>query len=193
MKKLISLLILFVFSLFIANSQTDSGSTILLGDSIKSVTVNVNSDTKKQVNTVEDLQLQLTKSVDSQTTVNKSLNDAFVSLDSGLAKYTQAIEERNKSDGKLVTDMFSYTPAEVKQVIRKERWLNFITVMLCISYALWATSQLSGKYKQADLFYLKLVFFIAYGLVGFLLLKSLLTLIFNGDYYVIKELMQLYT
>jgi len=65
--------------------------------------------------------------------------------------------------------------------------------MLCTVYGLWATSQLSGKYKQADLFYLKLVFFVTYGLVGFLLLRSLLSLIFNGDYYVIKELMQLYT
>ena len=77
MKKLISILLLSVLSLFIANSQ----SNVMYVDSLKSVTVNVNSDIKKQANTVEDLQLQLAKSVDSQTIVNGKLNDAFVSLD----------------------------------------------------------------------------------------------------------------
>jgi hypothetical protein len=189
MKKFIGILLLFVMSLFIGKAQ----NKIMYVDSLKSVTVSVSSDTEKQTKAVNDLQLQFAKAVDSQTTVNGQLKEAFVSLDSGLTSYRQVIEERNKSDTKLITDVFSYTPERVKQVMRKERWLNFILSLFGIVYVVSVLSQMSGKYSVRDMVAIRLAFYLLYGIAMFIILYSLLTLLFNGDYYVIKELMNLYT
>lgn len=190
MKKFIGIILLFVLSLFIGQAQ----DKVMYVDSLKSVTVNVNnSDTEKQAKAVNDLQLQFAKVVDSQTAVNDKLKDAFVSLDSGLTTYRQVIEERNKSDTKLITDEFNYSADKVKQVIKRERWLNVLLCILGIFYILFVVNQLAGKYNNLGLWNLKIVFYLLYGIAIFWTLSKLLTLIFNGDFYVIKELMKLYT
>lgn len=190
MKKLISLICLFVFSLFIANSQPN----ITYVDTIKSVSVSISSDSKQNL-TLQDLQLQFIKAAGVQAMTNCVMSGSIKDLQSEVNITNQKIEERNKSDSKLITDIFNYTPQEVKQVIRKERRLNFILYILSVFYIVWATSTLSGKYRQSDyfMFYMKMIFYTVYGIVVFLLLRILMSLIFNGDFYVIKELMNLYT
>jgi hypothetical protein len=189
MKKLVSLLFLLVFSIFLVGGQPKVTSYV---DSVKNVNINVNSDARQKV-FLEDLQSELIEAQNNQTAINTSMISTFAELQSETKTLGQTIEERNKSDSKLITDIFSYTPERVKQVIRKERWLNFITYLLCVFYILFVLNQLAGRYTNLGVFNTKIVFYILYGLLGFWVFNSILTLLFNGDYYVIKELMNLYT
>jgi len=191
MKKLLSILFLFIFSLFIVNSQPRVISTVYV-DSLKNVNINVTSDTKQNM-TLEDLQGKLIESQNNQTAINTSMISYIADLKTEDALLNKEIEERNKNDGQLITDVFNYSPIKVKQIMRKERWLNFTLCLLGVFYILFVTNQMAGKYKTSDFFTTKIVFYTLYGVASFYTLHWLFTLLFNGDFYVIKELMKLYT
>lgn len=201
MKKLISILFLAVLSLFIVNSQK-----ITYVDSLKSVTVNVSTDVKKQASTIDNIQLQLAKSIDSQVYTNESVVEGLNQLTSLADVYTKEIEKHNKSDGQLITDKFDYTPQSIKKIIRTERWLNLITWILCAIYILYlVNTKISINIKclapncnpdTQQVWPILLIQCVANGLIvvfGFYFINNVLTLLFNGNYYVIQELINLYT
>lgn len=189
MKRLLSILFLLIFSLSITDSQPKVTSYV---DSVKNVNVNINADSRQRL-LLEDLQGELINIQNNQAAVNTSMFSTIAEIISEVNNTSKEIEERNKSDGKLITDVFNYTPERIKQVIRKERWLNFTIALLCIVYILSVTTQMNVKHNQMELLSLRLLFYTVYGVSIFIALHSLLTLLFNGDYYVIKELMKLYT
>jgi hypothetical protein len=190
MKKLIAILFLFVFSLFVANSQ----SKVMFVDSLKTVTVNVSTDdVKQQVTTTDNLQLQLAKSVDSQTTVNQSLSESIIQFTSAVNGYTQAVEEKNKSDSQPFLDKFNYSLQDVKKSLRKERWLNFTIAFTILFYMIYAYRQLFNRRDSADNLLIKALIYIITGVSVYFVLKWFLTLLFNPTYFFIKELIALYT
>jgi len=193
MKKTLSILFLFVFSLFLTMGQTKVTTEYV--DSVKSVNVNVAVDNvKKQQATENKLQLQLSTVVDNQLSLERYLTDAIVSLNSGIVGYTKEVEIRNKADSKTVLDKFGYTPSDVEHTIRKELRLNFILGLFSLVYLLYITFQFNKEGAfSLSFFTVKLTFLLTYGFVGFFILKWLLTLIFNGDFYVIKELIKIST
>jgi hypothetical protein len=189
MKKIISLLFLFAFSLFMVNSQ----SKITYIDSLKSVTVSVSTDTKKQLDTQKDLQSQFAKVVDSQTVVNEDLSNGIDTLVAYIDMYTEEVEQRNKNDSQLLTDKFNYSSERVKHVIKIERWLNFITLLLVLIYLSFVYQQLNTRRSDYEHIFSRALLYIILGALIFIVVQNLLTLLFNGDFYVIKELITLYT
>jgi len=195
MKKFIAILLLFVAGLFISNAQQSNKYV----DTAKkdTVTINIIADNQKQVNSVDNLQLQLTKSVDNQNIVTQSLSDALALIGSGITTVTKEIEERNKNDSQLITDKFNYTTQDVKKIIRTERWLNLITWILCVMYVL-SLLTIKNAFKlntpQAwPVLLIQCLVWTGMSVFVFFLVYNLLTLIFNPNYYMIKELLNLYT
>lgn len=189
MKKLISILFLFVLSLFITNGQQSKTTYV---DTLKSVIVNISTESKKQLSTTENLQVLLEKSVDNQTTATEALVNGVAGLEYSINGYKQEIEERNKNDGKLLSDKFNYTPEQVKKVISTERWLNLFTILLCILYIMYVNRELSFRdTKEAIL--IRMVLYVTMGIISYFLIISALTLLFNKDYFIIRQLMDLYT
>lgn len=191
MKKLISILFLFVFSLFMVNSQPK----ITYVDSLKSVNISISTDTKKQLTATDNLQLQLARVVDNQTIVNKELSSGIAWLVSGVNVFTTEIEKRNKSDGQIITNKFNYTPESIKKIIRTERWLNLITWILVLMYTLYViNAKTNWKTQQVwPVLLIQCIFNYILVIFGYFFIQNILTLIFNGDYYILKELINMYT
>jgi len=197
MKKLIAILFLFVSSLLIGSSQNTETNYV---DTLKKVTVSVTSDTKQQIAATNNLQKQLIKVIDSQITVNDKLKEGITGLMSEVSTYNKEIEKRNKSDGKLITDKFNYPIDKVKHTIRIERWLNFITWIVCAIYILYLINSKSvfsyatyGDGKRWPILLVQCLIHSLLAIFAFYFVLNVLTLLFNGDYYIIKELLSLYT
>ena len=158
------------------------------------LTLNIVTESKKQLVANEKMQAQLVKAVDNQSSLNQVVGNAISALNTGLSSFTKQIEERNKNDSRLITDVFNYSPERVRKVIKIERWLNFITILFAWFFIAWSFTgeSLSVRYT-ADTAIVKLIFALSLTVAFSYLFLKLITLLFNGDYYVIKELITLYT
>lgn len=173
-----------------------SQSNVTYVDSIKTVKVEVSTDLKKQqdlekltLQNASTTQLQLSTLIGNQQETNASLSNAVNIL-------SDQIEQRNKNDSKFVTDMFGYDTNKVKHSIKIERWLNFTTIIVMIIY-LFSVLATNGMFNykghlSLSAFKMRMLLYTGLGIVYYLLLKNLLTYVFNGDYFVVKELMKLY-
>jgi len=189
MKKLIAILLLFIgSSLFVSKGQS-------INTSLKdTVTINVIAKNDKQSSSITSLNSSLLEIVNSQTVTYNSLIGAFNDLSSEVNAITREVEIRNKSDGKnFVTNYFNYSQEDVKHKIRLDRWLNFTS--LCIGFIYIFVFFWNGSYSQgtASTLFFKAFFHIFAGILLYLFVLKTLTIIFNGDYYVIKELIKLYS
>jgi hypothetical protein len=203
MKKFIAILCLFVGSLFLTAAQQDDNKYVNV-DKKDTLTINVIADNSKQtLKDTQDLSSQFTKIVGNQTTVNQSLSEVLSTLSTGITSYTKEIEERNKSDGVLI-DTYNFTSSEINNIIRTERWLLFITWLLTFALVLWIANDKIYIKKQssnanldtAQVWPILLIQCLVYGawlVFMFYLIRNVLTLLFNGQYYVIKELISLYS
>jgi hypothetical protein len=192
MKKLISILFLFVSFLFIGNAQKQS--QYINTDKKDTVTISIVSENKKLTSTNDNLQLFLAKTTDSQVSVNSALIDVLTSLESGISTYCKEIEKRNKNDSKLITDVFNYNSTKVTKAINTNKVITIILnifALLYISFAIYLES--SRARLPAGVRTARIIFLLGYGIAFYYIILKLLITIFNGDYYVIKELINLYT
>jgi hypothetical protein len=210
MKKLLGIIFLLILPLFMASSQSE----IKYIDSLKSVQVNVISNNPfaqpahkavvSKSTTSNNSQQLLTKAVDNQSIVNIALAKSITNITDNISDYIKQIEERNKSSDPpaLITDSFGYSPQKVKHTIKIERWLNFITWILCAVYIIWTFNvKITLKYKNNEglpdglfgsMVTSQTLLQIVVWVFVFFFLRSILTLLFNGDFYVIKELINMY-
>jgi hypothetical protein len=188
MKKVVSILFLLMFALFLSGQTVDVAKK-------DTVTVNIVSETKKQVAVNENLQIQLTKAVENQAFAIQVASGAVQEFSCYLSELLREVETRNKNDSQLLTDKFNYPPERVKKVIKIERWLNFLVVVLCLGYLFWSFAGENAIFNRftAQGLGVKLIFTLSLTFTFYFLLLKLLTTLFNGDYYVIKELITLYT
>ena len=210
MKKLLGIILLLILPLFMVSSQSE----VKYIDSLKSVQVNVISNNpiaqparkavvSKSTTSINSQQL-LTKAIDNQSIINLALAKGINSVADNISDYTKQIEERNKSSDlpALITDSFGYSPQKVKHTIKIERWLNFITWILCAMYIIWTFNvRITLKYKNNEglpdslfgsMVVSQTLLQIIVWVFVFFFLRNVLTLIFNGDFYVIKELINMY-
>jgi hypothetical protein len=191
MKKLISILIVSLLSLFVVNSQSD----VKYIDSLKSVTVSVSSDSQNQILTQNDL--QFAKTVENQNVVNEKLVVAVNALETGVTAITKEVEKRNKSDSTMLTELFGYTNPDVKRIIQRQRGINLITWSSSLIYIIFVLTGFSplkyGDNKPWPVLLIQCFVWLTLGVVYFLLVQNLLTLIFNKHYFIIKELSNLFT
>lgn len=210
MKKLLGIVLLLILPLFFVNSQSE----VKYIDSLKSVQVNVISNNpiaqpaKKAVvsrsTTSNNSQQLLTKAIDNQSIVNMTLAKSINNITDNVSDYIKQVEKRNKSSDSpaLITDSFDYSPQKVKHTIKIERWLNFITWILCAIYIIWTFNvKITLRRKDNEelpeglfgsMVLSQTILQIAVWVFVFFFLRSILTLIFNGDFYVIKELINMY-
>lgn len=181
MKKLIAILLLFVSSLFIVNSQ----NKVTYVDSLKTVTVTVSTDETKKVPTIENMQLQLIRSVESQVSVNQTLVEGLKSLSLTVENFTREIEQKNKNDTQPFMAL-GYNNEQVNTYIKRARWVNIVSVVLAFFYVWFVTWQLRIK-DRADILLYRALIWALYGVAGFFLIQWLLNLIFNPGYYFIKN------
>lgn len=187
MKKIVAVLLLFVSTIFIALTQPRVTTYV---DSMKAVTVNVTSENKKPV--IDNLQLQLIDVVKANTATSLVVSESIANLNLGVTAFVREIEKRNKNDGALFISKFNYSTESIKKIIRVERWLNFLTYIFGAIYLLYIFTELNKKRWTMDgLIATTIVYYIS-GILLVFIVSKLLTLIFNGDYYVIKELITLY-
>jgi len=192
MKKVITMLLMMGIFLLSAKSQ----SNVTYVDSIKTVKVEVSTNLKKQqdletwtLKNASATQLQLSTVISNQQETNANLSNAVNIL-------SDQIKQKNKNDSKFVTDLFGYNTDNVKHSIKIERWLNFTTIMVMIIY-LFSVLTINGMFNyrghmSLPALKIRMILYTGLGIIYYLLLKHLLTYIFNGDYFVIKELMKLY-
>jgi hypothetical protein len=181
MKKLIAILLLFVGSLFIVNSQ----NKVTYVDTLKSVSVTVSTDETKKVPTIENMQLQLIKSVESQVSVNQSLVEGINSLSLTVGNFTREIEQKNKNDSQPFMTL-GYNNEQVNKYIKRARWVNIISVVLAIFYVWFVIWQLRIR-DNKDILFARASLWAIFGVSGFFLIQWLLNLIFNPGYYFIKD------
>jgi hypothetical protein len=194
MKKLLAILGLFLLPLLIfgqkERAHIEYAKTF---DSTATVTLNIVAENKKQATSVDLIQSLLPQAIENQTVVSKELVNTLSSTGQAISAYTQEIEKHNKDDSQLVTDKFKFSTQRVQQAIRVERWLNFSTLFLTIIVAFavwWLRAPFAGSLGSITF---KLAFYTALTALSYYVTLKLLTLLFNGDYYVIKELTHLYT
>lgn len=159
------------------------------------VTVNVIAENKRQAATNNSVYLQLVRAVENQTLINSNLADAINSFGKDLSAYTKEIEKRNKSDGKLITDVFNYSKDDVALILKKENWLHLGATLFALGYLLLyilRNSPLFGEYTTSSSI-IRFIINIGLTILLYFVILNLATLIFNGDYYVIKELTNLYS
>jgi hypothetical protein len=191
MKKFIALVcLLFLPLLYIVGQK----STFIDTNKKDTVTLNIISEGKKQAASIDNLQGQFVKVIENQTLVNQALTNGIVSCSDAVTAFTKEIEKRNKNDGKFITDSFGYSPDQVKNTIRKERWLNFSAILVAVLYFVWVRFDKQWQDKlPPGVWALKFLYYLVAGVLLYLASIELLTYIFNGDYYVIKELTHMYT
>lgn len=195
MKKFIAIISVFILSLFIAKSQ----DTNRFVDTNKkdTVTINIIAENKSQVAT-KDLQTLIAEVNNSKIVDSGTVSGLLTSISSGIESVIKEVEKRNKSDGTLITDKFNYNKEEVKSAIKKQRWIHFITWFTILIYII-AVIQVKGAFRYGDngkpwpILLIQCLLWTVLGIVYFLIVQNLLTLIFNGKYFVLKELINLYT
>jgi len=191
MKKVVAILCLFLFALFTSGQKNVN----VTNKDTASLILKVFTEGKREVVANENFQLQLIKAVDNQSSASQSIANAVATFGKELSAFTKEIENKNKNDSELVTSMFGYNTEKVKKVIKIERWLNFSVVVLTIGALLWLLTGFSESNERftSQRAILKLLWSLSIAFVFYVLTLKLLTLLFNGDYYVIKELITLYT
>jgi hypothetical protein len=190
MKKLIAILTLFIASLFIVYPQSKSQVTYV--DTLKSVTVSVSTDVNKQKPVIDPMQVQFAKSLDTQITVQKQVSGNLDTLTSVLADYVQEVEAKNKDDSVPLMEKLGYDSQDVKKILKTERWLDLLVLLLTILYLAFINNQLS-KRDYAENVLIKGLIYLTIGGISVFVLRWLLILIFNSGYFYIKELIALYT
>jgi hypothetical protein len=188
MKKLIAILTLFAFSLFMAEGQ----SRITYIDTIKSVQVNVSTEVNKSKPIEDPVQTLFATALENQKDAQKTTKEYLDTLTTVLTTYVNNIEARNKEGSHPISYKFGYDTEDVKLIIRKERWLNFITIALAFIYLLYVNSQLNKRDILENLLG-KALIYIGVGIFAYLAARWLLILLFNPGYFMIRELIALYT
>lgn len=192
MKKFIALLCLLFFTVTLY-SQKNNYVDLTKKDT---VTVNIITATEKQAKKQDVFQTELLKAVDSYVTTNAGVTNSLKDLSSNFPTLIKQIEQRNKNDSEFVLNKLGFVEDHVKHVIKTERWLNFITAFLTLVYIIWSmvpTSLYTTEKFTSQGILAKLAFTLFFSAVIYFLLLRILTLLFNGDFYVIKELITLYT
>lgn len=165
------------------------------------VTVNIIAKDKLQTTAYNNLQIELLKVVTSRLAVDSALIDGTTELTSALTSYVNTVEEQARSSTIkdcqwcLITNLFNYDQNEVKHSIKVQRWLNFTALIIGLVYFFWsfAGEEAALKRWSAQGTLVKLIFALSLTILFYLASLKLLTLIFNGDYYVIKELIKMYS
>jgi hypothetical protein len=188
MKKLIAILTLFVFSLFITNAQQNSQVTYV--DTLKSVTVNVSTDVNKKV--VDPVQSLFAESIENQKAAQIATKEYLDTLTSLATMYINNIEAKNKSDSESITTKFGYTNTNVKQILKTERWFNILLILLGIIYLMFVYNKLRRRDYLENIVG-KTIIFLLIGIIGFLLLQQLFQLLFNPGYFFMQNFIALYT
>lgn len=191
MKKLIVLLLSIIISTSLIFSQQKANYL----DINKKDTVTVSIIAKDTESTVHlaSLQSDLAKYVENQGKVNGNLSTVLTSIANSINTYVKEVEERNKSDGKLITNYFGYNEDEVLNILHNQNIINYTLVGLALLYFLFVVnSQLRVKMHLLD-FIRVFAYYTIYGFVGFILMKFLITGLFNKGFYIIKELTKLYS
>ena len=197
MKKYLLLLCFFLLPFWIIGQQSDYVDVTKKD----TVTVNIIAKDKLQTITNNHLQTELLKVVTSRLSVDSALINGTTELTSALTNYVNTVEEQTRSSTTkdcqwcLITNLFNYSPDDVTHSIRVERWLNFIALIIGLVYFFWSfwNSDTGLRKWSAQGMAVKLIFTISLTVLFYLSSLKLLTLLFNGDYYVIKELTKLYS
>lgn len=190
MKKFIGIVLLLLFSVFVSG-QSETSKDVAKKDT---VTLKILTESKKQAAANENLLSLLTQAVNNQSAACKGIVAVANSFNDNIAQLTEEVEERNKNDGQLITDKLYYTQERVRYVMKIERWLNFITITLSIVFLGWQfyPNAPFERYSHTTSVS-KFIWGVGMTAVFYFLMLKFLTLLFNGDYYVIKELIKLYT
>lgn len=198
MKKFLALLFLLILPVFLTGAKQKDGAKYIDSNKKDTVTISIIAENKKQVATTDNIQLQLTKSVENQTLLVSSFGRTLDILNDNMSAYTKEVEKRNKSDGQLITDKFNYSTEEVKSIMKRERWLNFITWLTITVYIISMLStrgafNYNSSGKPWPILLIQCMVWTGLGFIWFFVVLNLLTLLFNPNYYVVKELINLYT
>ena len=197
MKKYLLLLCFFLLPFWIIGQQSDYVDVTKKD----TVTVNIIAKDKLQTITNNHLQTELLKVVTSRLSVDSALINGTTELTSALTNYVNTVEEHTRSSTTkdcqwcLITNLFNYSPDDVTHSIRVERWLNFTALIIGLVYFFWSfwDSDFGLRKWSAQGVAVKLIFTISLTVLFYLSSLKLLTLLFNGDYYVIKELIKMYS
>jgi len=195
MKKLIMLLVLLVTPLLSFTTQESKPNTINTVDK-DTVNISISVANQSHANKIDNLQRALTQSINNQSSVSKSIIETLTDFTPIASAYIKEIEKRNKSDGELITEKLNYTTTKIESIIRIQRTLNLITYLIVILYLGYLSIYKVWTYgdgKPWPILLIQLLLFTVIGFVGYFCISNVLTLLWNHEYYMLQELIALYT
>lgn len=189
MKKFIAIFCILMLSFLYTSGQ----SSVKIGTKKDTLTVNFIAEDKKQSVETNNVNTQLAKSVDSQLSVNSELKETIGLFNLTAESVLRIVEEHNKTDGVNFLSNFNFTHEKVTKILNKQKWLVFSTIIILLIYVLSIIIDRSFRSNTSTGVISKVLFYGIYCLFIYFVSIKLLTILLNGDYYVIKELMKLYS
>ena len=185
MKKYFTILLAFMLTLFVANGQSENVSrTISPTDSL---TVSVKFErvklSKEESTAQEQVNALLNNSVKTTETLASSINKLTSTLEQNIM-----LSSKTKAD--IVSEQLGITRYQFKVYYRRNNTFILISLIPSLVVIFWAMSNflfqkgLDVKHLLAGTAVVAL-----YGMLGSGVLYSVLSLIFNKQYFVIKDLM----
>lgn len=190
MKKVLALFLIFMMSFAFTFGQ----QSVKIDTKKDTLIVNFTAENKKQSIENNNLNVQLAKTVDSQIAVNNELTETIGLFNLTAESVLRIVEERNKTDGPNFLSNFNYSHENILKILNRQKWLVFSTIIIVLFYVIGVVVDRSiTRGNTANGLITKILFYGLYGVLLFYGSIKLLTIIFNGDYYIIKELMNLYS
>ncbi len=192
MKKFIAMIMLLLIPYLVFSGPQNTCVNVAKKDT---VTLNILTESKKQIATNDNLQNQWMKLVENQMLANQTIVNTVSDFGKNITEIAKRIEHRNKDDSLVLHKFYNYSPEKIKKIIVTEKRLNFIAAIFALVFLIWefGGKQISINKWTAQGAAVKIVYSISMTIVLYVLLLRIITLLFNGDYYVIKELINLYT
>jgi hypothetical protein len=185
MKKIVSILLAFMLTLFVTNGQSENVSKTM--GSNDSVTVSVKFErvklTKEETNAQSQFNALLANSVTTTDMLSTSIDRLTTAIEQSIA-----LGQQTKID--IVSMQMGVSPKILNQAFKRNNTIKLIALIPALMFIFWSMGRFLNQ-KGLDIKHILLgtAVMALYALIGSGVLYAVGSLIFNKQYFVIKDLM----